>query len=65
MSMNGQEHAKGFSRKVDAQTWLVEITAAQLTNNYIDPEARTDHVQELLQGVEQPADFGFRALSER
>lgn len=33
----GQEHAKGFARKVDAQAWLNEVTAAQVTGNYVDP----------------------------
>ena len=32
-----QERERLFTRKVDAQTWLDEITAAQVTGNYIDP----------------------------
>lgn len=35
----GREHAKGFTRKVDAQNWLNEITAAHVTGSYIAPEA--------------------------
>lgn len=33
-----QEHARSFSRKVDAQAWLDEVTAAQVTGCYIDPK---------------------------
>ena len=33
-----REHAKGFARKVDAQSWLNEVTASQVTGNYIDPK---------------------------
>jgi integrase len=35
----GREHAKGFGRKVDAQNWLNEITAAVVTGQYVDPKA--------------------------
>lgn len=34
---NGREHVKGFTRKTDAQKWLDEVTAAQVTGTYIDP----------------------------
>ena len=33
----GREHAKGFARKSDAQAWLNEITAAQVTGTYVAP----------------------------
>lgn len=35
----GREHAKHFSRKVDAQRWLDEVTADVVTGNYVDPKA--------------------------
>ncbi|OFJ52582.1 site-specific integrase [Mycolicibacterium grossiae] len=35
----GREHAKGFSRKVDAQRWIDEFTAAVVTGQYVDPKA--------------------------
>ena len=35
----GQEHAKAFARKTDAQQWLDDVTAAHVTGNYIDPAA--------------------------
>ncbi|MDM3973280.1 tyrosine-type recombinase/integrase [Mycobacterium marseillense] len=35
----GREHAKGFARKVDAQRWLDEVTAAVVTGQYVDPQA--------------------------
>lgn len=35
----GREHAKSFGRKVDAQQWLDELTAAVVTGQYVDPKA--------------------------
>ena len=35
----GKEHARHFARKVDAQRWLDEVTAAVLTGAYVDPRA--------------------------
>src|SRR3954466_7004132 len=35
----GKEHAKHFSRKVDGQRWLDEVTAAVVTGQYVDPKA--------------------------
>lgn len=34
----GQEREKLFTRKVDAQAWLDEVTAAVVTGNYVDPK---------------------------
>ncbi|RBY90011.1 site-specific integrase [Blastococcus sp. TF02A-26] len=36
---NGKEHARHFKRKVDAQRWLDEQTAALVTGDYVDPAA--------------------------
>ena len=37
-----REHARHFTRKVDAQRWLDEVTTAVLTGQYVDPKtART------------------------
>jgi integrase len=36
---SGREHSKHFSRKVDAQRWLDEVTAAVVTGKYVDPKA--------------------------
>lgn len=33
----GKEHAKHFARKIDAQRWLDETTAAVVTGQYVDP----------------------------
>lgn len=33
-----REHAKSFAKKVDAQAWLDEVTAAQVTGSYVDPK---------------------------
>jgi len=35
----GKEHARHFTRKVDAQRWLDETTAAVVTGTYVDPNA--------------------------
>jgi hypothetical protein len=35
----GKEHAKHFLRKVDAQRWLDEVTAAVVTGQYVNPKA--------------------------
>jgi integrase len=36
---DGNEHAKHFARKVDAQRWLDEQTAAMVTGQYVNPRA--------------------------
>ncbi len=35
---NGKEHARHFDRKVDAQRWLDEQTAAMVTGTWVDPK---------------------------
>lgn len=35
----GREHARHFTRKVDAQQWLDEVTASIVTGQYVDPKA--------------------------
>lgn len=35
----GKEHARHFPRKVDAQTWLDQVTAAVVRGDYVDPKA--------------------------
>jgi integrase len=35
----GREHARHFDRKLDAQRWLDEVTAAVVTGRYVDPRA--------------------------
>lgn len=34
----GKEHARHFERRVDAQRWLDEVTAAVVTGAYVDPK---------------------------
>lgn len=36
---DGKEHARHFVRKVDAQRWIDEVTAALVTGQYVDPKA--------------------------
>lgn len=38
-SPEGKEHARRFGRKVDAQRWIDEATAAVVTGQYVDPRA--------------------------
>ena len=35
----GREHARHFERKLDAQRWLDQTTAALVTGQYVDPQA--------------------------
>lgn len=35
----GREHARHFTRKIDAQKWLDEVTASVVTGSYIDPKS--------------------------
>ena len=37
--LDGREHSRHFDRKVDAQRWLDEVTAALITGTYVDPNA--------------------------
>jgi len=34
----GREHARHFTRKVDAQRWLDEVTASTVRGEYVDPK---------------------------
>lgn len=43
----GQENTRAFDRKVDAQAWLDEITAMQVTGAYVAPKAGRVNVGEL------------------
>ncbi|NUU30849.1 site-specific integrase [Arthrobacter sp. C9C5] len=42
----GKEHARHFSRKIDAQRWLDEVTATIVTGSYVDPKAAQATVRE-------------------
>lgn len=44
---SGREHAGHFTRKVDAQRWLDETTAAVLSGTYVDPKAGRTTVGQL------------------
>ncbi len=35
----GREHARHFTRKIDAQRWIDEVTASIVTGQYVDPKA--------------------------
>lgn len=54
--VEGKEHARHFPRKIDAQTWLDEVTTAVKTGRYVDPA----HNRETLAGYFE--DFAARQL---
>ncbi len=35
----GRQHARHFTRRIDAQRWLDEVTASVVTGQYVDPRA--------------------------
>jgi hypothetical protein len=35
----GREHARSFARKIEAQQWLDQVTAAVVTGQYVNPKA--------------------------
>ena len=43
---SSREHAKHFARKIDAQRWIDETTAAVVTGQYVDPKAGKTTVRE-------------------
>jgi hypothetical protein len=46
----GSEHAKGFTRKTDAQKWLdSEVTAKFATGTYIEPSAGRVTIADVFQ----------------
>ena len=48
----GREHAKHFVRKIDAQQWLDEVTAALVTGQYVDPRAGKITLRQYASGWE-------------
>lgn len=42
----GKEHARHFTRKIDAQRWLDETTASVVTGQYVDPAAGRETVRQ-------------------
>ena len=46
----GREHARHFARKIDAQRWLDEVTAAIVTGQYVDPKAGRVPFKEYAEG---------------
>src|SRR3954453_22851085 len=44
--LDGREHAKHFTRKVDGQRWLDERTAALLAGTHVDPKTARTTVQD-------------------
>lgn len=49
----GREHARHFARKIDAQRWLDEVTAAIVTGQYVDPQAGRVAFKEYAEGWRQ------------
>ena len=46
----GQEHARHFPRKVDAQRWLDEVTTSVVTGQYVAPDAGRMTFREYAEG---------------
>ncbi|GGI03135.1 tyrosine-type recombinase/integrase [Arthrobacter liuii] len=42
----GKEHARHFSRKIDAQQWLNEVTASVVRGDYVDPKTAQTTLRE-------------------
>jgi hypothetical protein len=61
---HGNEHARHFDRKVDAQRWLDEVTAAVVTGTYVDPGAGRQPFPEYYAEC-RPARCGRRAPRRR
>ncbi len=54
----GKEHARHFSRKVDAQRWLDEVTTSIVTGQYVDPRAGRTTLREYAEAWRQAAPHG-------
>jgi hypothetical protein len=46
----GHEHARHFSRRLDAQRWIDEVTASIVTGQYVDPKAGRVTFQDYAEG---------------
>lgn len=64
---SGREHSRHFAKRVDAQRWLDEITAAVVTGTYVDPRAGRETVQQYAERWRETQDHrpGTAALYER
>jgi integrase len=49
----GREHARHFDRKLEAQRWLDEVTAAVVTGQYVAPDAGRMTFREYAEGWRQ------------
>jgi integrase len=54
----GKEHARHFARKLDGERWLDEVTAALVTNTYVDPK-------DMKLTVDQWCDMWIAAYAKR
>lgn len=54
-SADNREHSKHFTRKVDAQRWLDEVTDSVVTGQYVDPAAGRQTLVKALSLVLQPS----------
>src|SRR4051794_25102229 len=45
-SPNGAQRTRSFKRKIDAQRWLDEVTAALITGQFVDPAAGREPLRE-------------------
>lgn len=62
---SGKEHARHFSRRVDAQRWLDEVTASVVRGDYVDPKASRTTVEAYAtswQGIQVSSDATKRIV---
>ena len=59
----GTEHSRHFDRKIDAQQWLDQVTAAVVTGQYVDPKSGRITFADFYAAVEQPPGLGRRYSS--
>jgi integrase len=59
----GKEHARHFERKLDAERWLDEVTAALVTGQYVDPASQKMTVDQWCDAWLET--YAHRASTER
>jgi integrase len=59
-----REHSRHFTRKVDAQRWLDEVTASVVTGMYVDPQTAKTTVEQWC-GTWMAGRSGHRPSTER
>lgn len=63
---SGQEHARHFARRTDAQAWLDQVTASVVRGDYVDPKAGRETVRQYADRWEriQVASEGTKRITD-